>query len=182
MVDADYFGHASRIAVSSPFGRAGETLEMHSGWKPEPGVAISGWMNSSTHRAVLLSSQYRYVGMGIAAGATANGPYTVWVAHVEGAALGRELAAELGERALLGLVEGAERLRDAVGVLGEEALDQLTAAVGEVDDHEAPVVRVAPAPNEAALLERGGDLGGVGLGPAQPAASVLAARPSRRRS
>jgi uncharacterized protein YkwD len=82
MVQANYFGHASRIAVSSQFGRAGETLELHSGWEPEPGLAIDGWMNSSTHRAVLLSSQFRWVGMGIARGRNSNGPYTVWVAHV----------------------------------------------------------------------------------------------------
>jgi len=82
MVDTDYFGHASRIAVSSAFGRAGETLELHSGWQPEPGLAISGWMNSPPHRAVLLSSQFRWVGMGIARGRNSNGAYTVWVAHV----------------------------------------------------------------------------------------------------
>jgi uncharacterized protein YkwD len=82
MVDTDYFGHGSRIAVSSHFGRAGETLELHSGWQPEPGLAIDGWMNSPAHRAVLLSSQFRWVGMGIARGRNANGPYTVWVAHV----------------------------------------------------------------------------------------------------
>jgi uncharacterized protein YkwD len=82
IVDTGYFGHASRIAVSSAFGRAGETLEMHSGWQPEPSLAIDGWMNSPAHRAVLLSSQFRWVGMGIARGRNANGPYTVWVAHV----------------------------------------------------------------------------------------------------
>jgi uncharacterized protein YkwD len=82
MVDTDYFGHGSRIAVSSQFGRAGETLELHSGWQPEPGLAMDGWMNSPAHRAVLLSSQFRWVGMGIARGRNANGPYTVWVAHV----------------------------------------------------------------------------------------------------
>jgi uncharacterized protein YkwD len=82
MVDTGYFGHSSRIAVSSSFGRAGETLELHSGWAPEPGLAIDGWMNSPTHRAVLLSSQFRWVGMGVARGRNANGPYTVWVAHV----------------------------------------------------------------------------------------------------
>jgi uncharacterized protein YkwD len=82
MVDTDYFGHASRIAVSSAFGRAGETLELHSGWQPEPSLAISGWMNSPPHRALLLSSQFRWVGMGIARGRNSNGAYTVWVAHV----------------------------------------------------------------------------------------------------
>jgi uncharacterized protein YkwD len=82
MVDTGYFGHASRIAVSSQFGRAGETLELHSGWAPEPGLAIRGWMNSTPHRDVLLSSQFRWVGMGIARGRNGNGPYTVWVAHL----------------------------------------------------------------------------------------------------
>jgi uncharacterized protein YkwD len=82
MVNTDYFGHASRIAVGSQFGRAGETLELHSGWQPEPGLAISGWMNSPSHRAVLLSSEFKWVGMGIARGRNGNGPYTVWVAHV----------------------------------------------------------------------------------------------------
>jgi uncharacterized protein YkwD len=82
IVSTGYFGHESRIAVSSAFGRAGETLEMHSGWQPEPSLAIQGWMNSPTHRAVLLSSQFKWVGMGIAKGRNANGPYTIWVAHV----------------------------------------------------------------------------------------------------
>jgi uncharacterized protein YkwD len=82
MVRAGHFGHASRIAVSSRFGRAGETLELHSGWEPEPRLAIDGWMSSPAHRDVLLSSRFRWVGMGVARGRDSNGPYTVWVAHV----------------------------------------------------------------------------------------------------
>ena len=82
MVSADYFGHASRIAVSSSFGRAGETLAMHSGWSPEPGVTISQWMNSSAHKSVLLSGSFRSVGMGIARGRIGSRLVTVWVAHV----------------------------------------------------------------------------------------------------
>jgi uncharacterized protein YkwD len=82
IVSTGYFGHESRIAASSAFGRVGETLEMHSGWQPDPSLAIDGWMNSPTHRAVLLSSQFKWVGMGIAKGRNGNGPYTVWVAHV----------------------------------------------------------------------------------------------------
>ena len=50
IVSTGYFGHQSRIAVSSGFRRAGETLEMHSGWQPEPSVAIQGWMNSAATR------------------------------------------------------------------------------------------------------------------------------------
>ncbi len=82
MIDNDYFGHASRIAASSAFGRVGETLELHSGWRPDPAQTISAWMNSSGHRAVLMSSAYRWVGMGIARGKIGSRLVTVWVAHV----------------------------------------------------------------------------------------------------
>jgi uncharacterized protein YkwD len=82
MIENDYFGHASRIAASSAFERLGETLELHSGWKADPAQTISAWMNSSGHRAVLMSSAYRWVGMGIARGKIGSRLVTVWVAHV----------------------------------------------------------------------------------------------------
>ena len=82
MIENDYFGHASRIAASSAFGRIGETLELHPGWQADPAQTISAWMNSSGHRAVLMSSAYRWVGMGIARGKIGSRLVTVWVAHV----------------------------------------------------------------------------------------------------
>jgi uncharacterized protein YkwD len=82
MIDTDYFGHASRIAASSAFGRVGETLELHSGWRADPAGTIDEWMNSPTHRGVLLSGSYRWVGMGIARGKIGARFVTVWVAHV----------------------------------------------------------------------------------------------------
>jgi uncharacterized protein YkwD len=82
MIDTDYFGHASRIAASSAFGRIGETLALHDGWRADPAQTISAWMNSSGHRAVLMSSAYRWVGMGIARGKIGSRLVTVWVAHV----------------------------------------------------------------------------------------------------
>jgi uncharacterized protein YkwD len=82
MIAADYFGHASRIAVSSQFGRAGETLELHAGGSADPAGTIDDWMNSPAHRAVLLSAGYGYVGMGIARGRIGSRLVTVWVAHV----------------------------------------------------------------------------------------------------
>ena len=82
MIDADYFGHASRIAASGAFGRVGETLELHAGFRVDPGETINEWMNSPEHRTVLLSSSYRWVGMGIARGRIGSKPVTVWVAHV----------------------------------------------------------------------------------------------------
>ena len=82
MIDTDYFGHASRIAASGAFGRIGETLELHPGWKADPGQTIEEWMHSPEHRAVLLSSAYRWVGMGVARGRLGSRLVTVWVAHV----------------------------------------------------------------------------------------------------
>ena len=82
MIATDYFGHASRIGASSAFARIGETLELHAGWKADPAQTISAWMNSSGHRAVLMSSAFRWVGMGVARGKIGSRFVTVWVAHV----------------------------------------------------------------------------------------------------
>jgi uncharacterized protein YkwD len=82
MVRTDYFGHSSRIAVSSQFGRAGETLALHDGFSPQAGETIADWMTSPGHRAVLMSSRYRWVGMGLARGRIGSRLVTVWVAHV----------------------------------------------------------------------------------------------------
>src|SRR6185369_17178490 len=79
-----------------------------------------------------------------------------------------ELAADLGERALLGLVEDGERAADALGVLGEQAVDDLAAAVGQRDARGAAVARQPAADDKAAALERRDDLRRVGLRGAQP--------------
>jgi uncharacterized protein YkwD len=84
MVRRRYFGHAARIAMSSGFGQRGETLAMHSGWTPLPDAAVSGWMGSEHHRELLLSSEFRWVGLGIARGDVGSGPVTLWVAHLGG--------------------------------------------------------------------------------------------------
>jgi uncharacterized protein YkwD len=82
MVDMHRFGHASRIAVASQFARAGETLALHPGWTPLPDQTLDEWMSSPTHRAVLLSRSYRWIGIGIARGRIGSRLVTVWVAHV----------------------------------------------------------------------------------------------------
>ena len=82
MINTDYFGHRSRISVSSQFGRAGETLALQSGWGSPPSQTVHSWMNSPAHRAVLLSRSFRWVGMGSARGRIDSRLVTVWVAHV----------------------------------------------------------------------------------------------------
>src|SRR4051794_28970194 len=80
-----------------------------------------------------------------------------------------ELAAQLGERALLAFVEHRERALDTGGVLGEEALDDVAPGASEGHGGGAPVVREAAARDEPPRLERADDLGRVRLGRAQPA-------------
>jgi uncharacterized protein YkwD len=73
MLDANYFAHESRDG--SPFDqrvrryarhrRLGETLAMLGGCgKGSARRVVRMWMNSSGHRAILLSSSYRRVGLG----------------------------------------------------------------------------------------------------------------------
>jgi uncharacterized protein YkwD len=77
MLDADYFAHESRDG--GPFDQRvrryakhkalGETLAMLGGCGPKAARRIVRmWMNSPGHRAILLSSSYRKVGIGKRAG------------------------------------------------------------------------------------------------------------------
>lgn len=82
MFDAGFFGHGSRIMVSSEFRTAGETLAWHSGFSARPRETVQGWMASPPHRDALLSSQYGWVGMAAVHGRFSGQPATMWVAHV----------------------------------------------------------------------------------------------------
>ena len=82
MIQTDYFGHPARIGVSGRFARAGETLALHAGWSANPSGTVDDWMSSPAHRAVLLASNFRFVGMGIARGRLGSRSVTVWVAHL----------------------------------------------------------------------------------------------------
>jgi uncharacterized protein YkwD len=81
MLDHDFFGHQARIPVASRFRTAGETLAWHSGSRPGPRSTVRQWMNSPPHRAVLMSSAYRQVGMGMERGSLNGQAATMWVAH-----------------------------------------------------------------------------------------------------
>jgi uncharacterized protein YkwD len=75
-----YFAHTSPTGstlysriVASPFERigewwAGETLAWGTGTYATPRAVVRGWLNSPTHRAILLSDQYTWIGIGRAVG------------------------------------------------------------------------------------------------------------------
>lgn len=56
------FAHGARINASSRFSRLGEILALTRGWKLRRTRTLSYWLGSSSHRAVLLSSSFRYIG------------------------------------------------------------------------------------------------------------------------
>ena len=82
MLRHDFFGHGPSIDVAGAFRSAGETLAYHSGWSAQPRRTVVRWMNSPSHRAVLLSPGFRWVGMGLARGRLGSSVVTTWVAHV----------------------------------------------------------------------------------------------------
>jgi uncharacterized protein YkwD len=82
MIRSDYFGHLARIPVASRFRVAGETLAWHRGWRLSPRRTVWQWMGSPSHRAVLLSSRFRKLGVGRARGRYGSRVATMWVAHV----------------------------------------------------------------------------------------------------
>src|SRR3954470_6626367 len=69
------------------------------------------------------------------------------------------------ERALLVLVELRESLAHAIGVCGEDALDELRAFGAQADRHRTAVVHQPPARDQSFPLERGGHLRRVRLRP-----------------
>jgi uncharacterized protein YkwD len=82
MIRSDFFGHAAHIDVAGAFRSAGETLAWHAGWHAQPRRTVSRWMHSPAHRAVLLSPQFHWVGMGLAKGKLGSRVATTWVARV----------------------------------------------------------------------------------------------------
>jgi uncharacterized protein YkwD len=82
MMRSDYFGHLARIPVAAGWSAAGETLEWHQGWRLRPRRAVSLWMHSQSHRAVLLSRRFRSIGVGQTRGYYGSVRATMWVAHL----------------------------------------------------------------------------------------------------
>jgi uncharacterized protein YkwD len=85
MLRRGYFGHLSRIRASAAFGSLGENLELHRGHRPRVRATVGRWLRSPPHRALMLSSGYRWLGAGMARGRYAGSPSTAWVLHFGGA-------------------------------------------------------------------------------------------------
>jgi uncharacterized protein YkwD len=84
ILKTDYFGHQSRIRASGRFRALGENLAWHSGRRPGVAATVGAWMNSPSHRAVLLSPRFKWLGAGMARGRLGGRVATVWVLHAGG--------------------------------------------------------------------------------------------------
>jgi uncharacterized protein YkwD len=82
MLRRDYFGHLAHIEVASRFRYAGEALAIHWNLSAQPLRTVREWMASPPHRALLMSSRFRFVGLGIARGRFGSRVATTWVAHL----------------------------------------------------------------------------------------------------
>jgi uncharacterized protein YkwD len=81
MMNRDYFGHSSRIHASRRYRSLGEIIEIHRGKRLRIGLALRQWMNSPSHRSVILSSHFRFAGAGVTQGGFRGRGATIWVMH-----------------------------------------------------------------------------------------------------
>ena len=78
MMRRDFFAHPSRLTVPT-FDRVGEVLEIHGGRRPRMGNALRRLWNSYGHRAVMMSTRYRWIGAARAVGRYQGARATIWV-------------------------------------------------------------------------------------------------------
>jgi uncharacterized protein YkwD len=74
----DFFEHPSYLRVPS-FYRVGEVLELHGGRRPRTTRTLRLWGGSPGHRAIIMSSRYRWVGAARAVGRYRGARATIWV-------------------------------------------------------------------------------------------------------
>ena len=81
MMSSGYFGHSSRIHASRRFRSVGEILERHRGTRARVRLALRIWMQSSYHRSLILSRNFRLAGAGFTTGRFHGRRTTMWVMH-----------------------------------------------------------------------------------------------------
>ena len=82
MLRTGYFGHLSTIRAPRRYRTLGEIILLHRGRRGRPRIAVKYWARSSGHRAVILSSRFRSIGIGKASGYFQGRNVTLWVSHV----------------------------------------------------------------------------------------------------
>lgn len=78
MMRENFFAHPAQLSVPT-FDRVGEILELHGGRRPRMSHVLDRWLNSYGHRAVMMSSRYRWIGAARAVGRYGGPRATIWV-------------------------------------------------------------------------------------------------------
>ena len=78
LIRQDFFAHPSYLRVPT-FDAVGEVLELHGGRRPRTGRTLRLWGDSPGHRAVIMSSRYRWMGAARAVGRYRGARATIWV-------------------------------------------------------------------------------------------------------
>lgn len=76
------FAHSSRILASGRFSQLGEVLALTRGWQVRRTLALAYWLQSWSHRAVILNPSFRYIGAARAGGHFAGSPMLFWTVQV----------------------------------------------------------------------------------------------------
>ena len=78
LMRAGRFSHAARISASSRFAKLGEILALTPSWQIDRTRTIIQWLISPSHRAVLLSRSFRYIGAARTQGYLAGREAVLW--------------------------------------------------------------------------------------------------------
>jgi uncharacterized protein YkwD len=79
----NYFAHGRRISASRRlFRRVGEVLELHGGRHALASAAVLRWKRSPSHRRLLLSPAFTFIGAGRTAGTFRGRATTIWVVQL----------------------------------------------------------------------------------------------------
>jgi uncharacterized protein YkwD len=79
LMKLDLFAHADRIVCRGRFRALSELIAIHRGWRPRARRTVRRWLRSPSHRPLVLSSRFRYLGAGLSRGLFPGRLVTVWV-------------------------------------------------------------------------------------------------------
>lgn len=82
LLHRDVFAHAESIHARGHFRRLGEVLAMHPGSEALPRATVWRWLHSPTHRGLVLSRKFSWMGAGRALGSFEGRRTTIWVVQL----------------------------------------------------------------------------------------------------
>jgi uncharacterized protein YkwD len=82
LVGHEALQHRPAVSTNRSYPHCGEALAMHFSLQAQVGATLRAWLQSPTHRGLVLTSSMNLVGIGHARGRLGGQPRTVWVIQV----------------------------------------------------------------------------------------------------